>query len=84
MQARLVQTGLRSPVRPKADNVGDAAANLALSGRRAAAVRAALVAQYQVDAARLESSGLGDTKPVGPNTTAEARQNNRRVELVRL
>jgi OOP family OmpA-OmpF porin len=75
---------LRLRIEGHTDNMGDAAANLALSDRRAAAVRAALVSQYQVDAARLESSGLGDTKPVGPNTTAEGRQNNRRVELVRL
>jgi outer membrane protein OmpA-like peptidoglycan-associated protein len=65
------------------DNVGDAAANLAWSDKRAAAVTAALVAQHSVDAARLQTKGLGMTKPVSPNTTAEGRQNNRRVELVK-
>jgi flagellar motor protein MotB len=33
---------------------------------------------------RLESKGFGDTKPAGKNDTTEGRQNNRRVELVRL
>lgn len=65
------------------DNVGDAAANLALSDKRAAAVKAALVSQHGVDSARLATKGLGMTKPLSPNTTNEGRQNNRRVELVK-
>jgi len=32
----------------------------------------------------MKTVGYGSTKPVGPNTTAEGRQNNRRVELVKL
>lgn len=66
------------------DNVGGKDANLALSDRRAAAVKSALVGDFQIDAARLESKGFGDTKPAGSNATPEGRQNNRRVELVRL
>ncbi len=66
------------------DNVGGQDANLILSERRAAAVKSALVTDFQVDAARLESKGFGDTKPAGSNASAEGRQNNRRVELVRL
>jgi OOP family OmpA-OmpF porin len=66
------------------DNVGGKDANLTLSDRRAAAVKNALVNDFQVDAARLESKGFGDTKPAGSNATPEGRQNNRRVELVRL
>ncbi len=65
------------------DNVGDAAANQALSQRRAEAVRQALVSGYGVDAARLTAKGMGAAAPVATNTTAEGRAANRRVELVR-
>lgn len=65
------------------DNVGAAAFNLDLSKRRAAAVRDALAAQYQLPAARLVASGFGATKPVAVNTTLEGRAANRRVELAR-
>jgi OmpA-OmpF porin, OOP family len=75
---------LRLRIEGHTDNVGDKAANLALSDRRAASVKSVLVRDYQVDAARLESKGLGDTKPVAKNTTPEGRQNNRRVELVKI
>ena len=64
------------------DNVGDAAANQALSEKRAAAVKAYLVGKG-VDASRLESKGLGATKPKVSNDTPEGRQTNRRVELVK-
>jgi OmpA-OmpF porin, OOP family len=64
------------------DNVGDAQANLALSARRAEAVKAYLVSKG-VGADRLTAKGLGASKPAAPNTTAEGRQQNRRVELVK-
>lgn len=65
------------------DASGQAAANLALSEKRAAAVKQALVKDFGAEAARLEAKGLGQTKPVGANDTAEGRQQNRRVELVK-
>lgn len=66
------------------DNVGDDAANQTLSEKRAASVRTYLVDNFSVDAARLESKGFGESKPVSGNDTAEGRQNNRRVELVKI
>ena len=75
---------LRLLIEGHTDNVGDDAANLALSDKRAAAVRAYLVEKYSVDASRLETKGLGETKPATTNDTAEGRQQNRRVELVKL
>jgi OOP family OmpA-OmpF porin len=65
------------------DNVGSAAANQTLSERRAAAVRQALIAGYQIDGSRLTSKGYGATKPVATNDTPEGRQQNRRVDLVK-
>lgn len=75
---------LRLMIEGHTDNVGEAAANRALSERRAAAVLQALAGQYGISTSRLSSSGLGDTRPAAPNTTAEGRQQNRRVELVRM
>ena len=66
------------------DNVGSKDANRALSEKRAAAVKAALIKDYKVNGGRLESKGFGDTKPAGANDTAEGRSNNRRVELVKI
>jgi outer membrane protein OmpA-like peptidoglycan-associated protein len=74
---------LRLTIEGHTDDAGDAAANRALSERRAQAVRAALAASYGVDAARLEARGLGATRPAAPNATPEGRAANRRVELVR-
>jgi outer membrane protein OmpA-like peptidoglycan-associated protein len=65
------------------DNVGAAASNLTLSDSRAAAVKAALVADYAADGARITTKGLGDTKPAAPNATAAGRAQNRRVEVVK-
>ena len=65
------------------DNVGSPEANLKLSEARAAAVKAVLVKDYGIDASRLTTAGLGDTKPIADNGTAEGRSNNRRVEVVK-
>jgi outer membrane protein OmpA-like peptidoglycan-associated protein len=75
---------LKLSIEGHTDNVGVPADNLKLSEARAAAVAAALVRDYGIDAARLRSKGLGSSKPSGLNTTAEGRQNNRRVELVKI
>ena len=65
------------------DNVGADAYNLDLSARRAAAVKAALVGDYAVDARRLTTAGYGAKQPVETNDTIAGRARNRRVELVR-
>lgn len=64
------------------DNVGGAAANKKLSEERAVAVKAWLAAKG-AKAAQLSTAGLGDTRPVGDNSTEAGRAKNRRVELVR-
>ena len=65
------------------DNVGSAASNLTLSDARAAAVKAALVADFGIADDRITTKGFGDTKPAVPNATAEGRTQNRRVEVVK-
>ena len=63
------------------DGVGNAAHNLDLSKRRADAVKAVLVSQFNVDAGRLTTNGLGSTKPIDTNDTPQGRAQNRRVEF---
>lgn len=75
---------LKITIEGHTDNVGAAASNQALSEKRAASVRQFLIDTYSVDGARLTAKGLGSTKPVGSNDTPEGRQNNRRVELVKM
>jgi OOP family OmpA-OmpF porin len=65
------------------DSAGNAAHNLDLSKRRAEAVKTVLVSQFNVDASRLTTSGLGATKPLDSNDTPQGRAQNRRVELVK-
>jgi outer membrane protein OmpA-like peptidoglycan-associated protein len=65
------------------DSTGAADRNLDLSKRRAEAVKAVLVSQFSVDAARLTTSGLGAGKPIDSNDTPQGRAQNRRVELVK-
>ena len=66
------------------DNIGGDAANLDLSRRRAAAVKAALVQRFAIAAPRLETGGYGERRPKDRNDTIEGRALNRRVELRRL
>ncbi len=74
---------LRLRIEGHTDDTGNAASNQTLSERRAHAVRAYLVRQG-IAANRLEAVGLGQTQPVADNAAPEGRQQNRRVELVRL
>jgi outer membrane protein OmpA-like peptidoglycan-associated protein len=63
------------------DSRGADDANVALSQRRAEAVRAYLVSRgYEGD--RIQARGLGKSQPIASNDSAEGRANNRRVEIV--
>ena len=64
------------------DGIGSERYNDQLSAARAAAVKAALVRDYGVDAARMSTTGLGERRPIESNATLAGRARNRRVELV--
>ncbi|MCQ4167328.1 OmpA family protein [Tahibacter harae] len=83
--ARLLRDdpALQLTVAGHTDAQGDAAYNLDLSRRRAAAVVQALVRDYAVDSARLLARGAGAAEPLASNEDEAGRQKNRRVELAR-
>ena len=62
------------------DNVGEPAANLALSSARATAVVNYLT-ERGISGARLKPRGYGDTKPLAPNDSPENQAKNRRTEF---
>lgn len=62
------------------DNVGNPAANLTLSQKRAENTMQEIV-KLGIDAKRLEAEGYGDKYPVADNSTEEGRQKNRRIDL---
>ena len=62
------------------DDVGDDAANLALSQARAESVRSELIA-LGVASDRLEAEGYGEQHPAVSNATEEGRAKNRRIAL---
>ncbi|MFZ1694964.1 MAG: OmpA family protein, partial [Flavobacteriales bacterium] len=63
------------------DNVGQLADNMALSNDRAFTVMGYLQGKG-IAGGRLSFKGLGPTKPVASNDTAEGRAKNRRTEFV--
>jgi len=63
------------------DDVGPDDKNMKLSQARAEAVRAYLISKG-VAPERLEAVGYGETKPLVPEKTKEARAKNRRVEFL--
>jgi len=76
---RYPETSLR--VEGHTDSTGSEDYNLKLSEKRANAVKNELVAQ-NLDAARIQTIGFGESKPVADNNVESGRQLNRRVEIV--
>jgi len=63
---------------------GDDAANMELSKNRAAAVKNALINEFGIEPAQLETEGKGETAPIADNKTKEGKALNRRVEFLKL
>ena len=63
------------------DTSGGRAMNMELSQQRADSVRAWLV-KAGIAESRLEAKGYGPDKPLLPNTTAQGRAKNRRVQFI--
>ncbi|MGB3097263.1 MAG: OmpA family protein [Candidatus Deferrimicrobiaceae bacterium] len=71
----------RITVEGHTDNVGNDAANQALSQRRAIAVRDYLLQNVAMSADRLTAVGYGKNRPIAPNDTAAGRARNRRIDV---
>jgi OOP family OmpA-OmpF porin len=59
-------------------------ANLDLSKRRAAAVKAMLAKEFGIDESRMETDGKGESEPIDKNDNPAGKANNRRVEFIKL
>ena len=66
------------------DADGDDSFNMELSRKRAESVKNALVNVYNIDSGRLQSEGMGESKPVGDNNTVDGKAQNRRVEFIKI
>ena len=66
------------------DSDGVDATNLTLSQKRAVAVKNYITENYAVAGSRIQTDGKGETQPVAPNTTADGKAKNRRVEFLKL
>ena len=77
----LAHPGLTLEIEGHTDATGSDEYNQKLSEQRANSVRDFLVGE-NLSADAITAQGLGKTKPVASNDTAEGRQKNRRVEIV--
>lgn len=76
-------TGLKVFIVGHTDNIGNNAANMDLSKRRANTVMGSLVTRHSVNAAQMEAAGVGMLSPLSSNDEEAGRSKNRRVELVK-
>ncbi len=65
------------------DNVGKDDYNKQLSTKRADAVRAYIIANFEISSERVQTEGRGAASPTVPNSTEEGRAKNRRVEFIK-
>lgn len=77
----LAHPGLNLEVEGHTDSTGGDEFNQKLSEQRAETTREYLI-QQGLAAANVTSRGFGKTMPVADNSTAQGRQQNRRVELI--
>ncbi|MCM0083534.1 OmpA family protein [Geomonas sp. Red32] len=62
------------------DSVGNRAANMSLSQKRADSIRKYLIDKFGVAPDRIKAAGYGPKKPIADNKTAAGRAKNRRIE----
>ena len=80
LSAMQIKESLTIEVVGHTDNVGEEAANLLLSKKRAVNVRTFLI-KNGIDQSRVKATGYGEGRPRATNNTPEGRQENRRTEV---
>jgi outer membrane protein OmpA-like peptidoglycan-associated protein len=73
--------GRRIMIEGHTDSVGSDATNQSLSQARADAVKAFMI-RNGIDSSQIDAIGVGESRPVADNASAEGRANNRRVEII--
>lgn len=66
----------------KINNLGQIKDNWDLSVLRATSVVRFLTEEQKIESQRMTATGKGEFQPLGPNTSAESRSKNRRIEIV--
>lgn len=66
------------------DADGSKDSNLKLSQERAKSVRTVLVNNYGINIGRIQTDGKGDANPVSDNNTSSGKEQNRRVEFIKI
>ena len=80
----LGQPNLRFALVGHTDSTGSLDGNVAVSRKRADAVRTRLISEYGISPAQVVAEGMGYLAPVASNLTSEGREANRRVEVILL
>lgn len=78
------ETDMKLNIIGHTDADGPDETNLALSIKRAEAVKNALITIYNISSDRLLSDGRGEAIPIGDNNTPDGKAQNRRVEFVKI
>jgi outer membrane protein OmpA-like peptidoglycan-associated protein len=73
---------LRAEATGFTDDRGSEENNVKVGQKRADAVKEYLVKEQQIAESRIQTKSGGESNPVGDNTTAEGRKENRRVEVI--
>jgi outer membrane protein OmpA-like peptidoglycan-associated protein len=73
---------LRAEATGFTDDRGSEENNVKVGQKRADAVKEYLVEEQQIAESRIQTKSGGESNPVGDNTTAEGRKENRRVEVI--
>ncbi|GGW47651.1 OmpA family protein [Arenibacter certesii] len=77
------ESGINVRIVGHTDADGSDVTNLELSKKRAASVRQALSNDFAISESRLQIDGKGEAEPVGDNSSAAGKAQNRRVEFVK-